>query len=202
MISDLLGFAVVFLVCILGFGICLRGIFSDVEAFATVGGTFVTMYDAAIGNVDYSFFHGTRPFDTFGTVMMAIFVAMTTIILLNLLIARMSNTHQLISDRSLEEVSASMHDDLSSNRIHPCCANHLLIEIESQWSYAKAGLTKKLINQQEKGNPLCLLPAPLNAISLALSLIECILKWLKILKPDFPLTYIGSHVVFGCVKLH
>jgi hypothetical protein len=70
--------------------------------------------------------------------LLTIFVLLTNVLLINLLIAQMTNTYERINNHSFAE-----------------------------WSLTKARNAKKLLRVHEK-NPLCMLPSPLNFITFAI----------------------------------
>jgi hypothetical protein len=150
LVWDLVSFAIVFLVCILGFGIALRGIFHLNEAFISTGVTFLTLYSAAMGTFDFTIFDGENSFQTFGTVLFAVYVIMTAVVLINLLIAKMSSTYQRIYDKSLEE-----------------------------WTLLQAKTLQKFILLEEN-SPLCMLPPPFNGFSTSVYVVVELMKRLII----------------------
>jgi NADH:ubiquinone oxidoreductase subunit K len=103
MTQDFAIFSVVFFVAIFGFGIAFFGIFNGKNNFTTIGHTSLVLFSATLGNFDFNEFDGQTNFEIFGTVVMVVFVTLTGIILINLLIARMSSTHQRVESATAQE---------------------------------------------------------------------------------------------------
>jgi hypothetical protein len=135
MMQDLVVFLVVFLTSILGFGIAFHCLFSDTTMFQSSGATFLTLFDAALGSHDFETYNGHK-YQNLGFVTMGLYTTFVSIILLNLIIARMSSTHDKISDKSFE-----------------------------QWSMVMAKNVKDCLLIKEKSSPMCMLSPPFNIIS-------------------------------------
>jgi hypothetical protein len=104
MMEDVLYFLVVFVVCIAGFGIAFLGLFKGTSPFETNAQAVLTLFSASLNNYDFAEIGGRGRTDTtVGVILMVIFVTLTSIMLWNLLIARMSGTYQRIDDHSTEE---------------------------------------------------------------------------------------------------
>jgi hypothetical protein len=97
-------FLMVLFVVIVGYGITFINLFPK-NHFSTVSSTLLTLFDAAIGNHDFDIFKEETDFDkNVGIITMVSFVILM-IILLNLLIARLSATHETIDGSSIEILS-------------------------------------------------------------------------------------------------
>lgn len=105
MTFDFLVFLIVFIVATMGFAVTFFGIFNSVPPFTNIGGTVLILFAATMGNFDFGSFDGRDSFETFGAIVLAIFVTLTGIILINLLIARMASTHQRIEESTAREWS-------------------------------------------------------------------------------------------------
>jgi hypothetical protein len=142
MIYDLFSFAVVFAMCLLGFSVALFSLLHDTEFdgdpdpyFQTYSNTFVTMFSAALGNYDMTMFVNDSPYYLITYIIIMIYLILSALVLVNLVIARMTSTHDNVDEHSFEE-----------------------------WNYAKALSTQQYIMVEEK-HPMCMLPAPLNIIT-------------------------------------
>ena len=137
MSQDLGAFLLMFLMSILGFGIAFHSLFPDREEFAGASATFLTLFNAALGDHNFESFQDHR-YQYVGISTMALYVMFVTIILLNLIVARMSSTFQKMNEKSFE-----------------------------QWSMVMAKNVQDWLMISEKTNPLCMIPPPFNAISIA-----------------------------------
>lgn len=139
-ITHLITFGVIFFTAILGFAISFYGLFRTNESFSSYGNTFLTLFNAAVGNVDFDTFNTTsHRVNLIGQFVMVCYVCTITLVVLNLLIARMASTYDEIQQQSREH-----------------------------WSYAKAETTSEYMLYYER-NPCCMLPPPFNLIPTLLS---------------------------------
>eukprot|EP01038_Epipyxis_sp_PR26KG_P006851 gene6851-9382_t len=137
--KDLVTFAIIFFVWISGFGITFMGLYYPVsQNFSSIGFTFLTLFSAALSNYDLNQFSFNSQYEYVGISILTVFIVLTAILLLNILIARMSSTHNRIEVNSVRE-----------------------------WSFVKAETTRQYQTTSET-NPLCMLPAPLNLITSAI----------------------------------
>jgi hypothetical protein len=104
MTQDLLWFGVVYVIILLGFLIFFTGLFAEAVGFRNNWSSILTLFSSSLGNFDFEDFHGLAN-ARLGKVVLVVYVTMMAILLLNLLIARMSATHQRINDKALEEFS-------------------------------------------------------------------------------------------------
>jgi hypothetical protein len=146
MINDLQGFLLVFLTCILGFGIAFHSLFPSLEAYNSWRTTSLTLFDAALGNHDFDAFGQSNDHQSIGIVLMMVYTILVMIVLLNLIIARMSATHEKI-DKSALEV----------------------------WARMQAINTEDFLLLYER-NPMCMLPAPLNIFSCLAAAVAIVYK--------------------------
>ncbi len=107
MLNEIFVFLFVYFTCLVGFGITFLGMFYGGDGFSDPSETFLTLYQAALGAFDFNIFNASSSitYSSVGLVILVIFITLTAIILLNLLIARMSNTYQKIDDKAREEWS-------------------------------------------------------------------------------------------------
>jgi hypothetical protein len=142
MINDLQGFLLVFLTCILGFGIAFHSLFPSLDKFSSWYATSLTLFDAALGNHDFDAFGESTQHQSIGIVLMMVYTILVMIVLLNLIIARMSATHEKI-DKSALEV----------------------------WARMQAINTEDFVLLYER-NPMCMLPPPLNILSCSAAVVH------------------------------
>jgi hypothetical protein len=135
--KNIADFMLVFLFCIFGYGIYFCGLYGTLPGsiYSTPYKTFLSLFGAALNNYDLSSFDDTY-FAIVGSFIMVAYITFTSILLLNLLIARMSSAHDIIADRSQQE-----------------------------WSFIQASLLTEYAVMEER-NPLCVLPAPFNVITI------------------------------------
>lgn len=102
----MVSFLVVFIVCIIGFGIYFEGLYGNLDGsiYNTEYKTFLSLFSAAMGNYDFNSFEDSY-YVTIGSLVLMIYSTFTLVILVNLLIARMSSAHDTINERSQEEWS-------------------------------------------------------------------------------------------------
>jgi ankyrin repeat protein len=134
MLEDIRIFAFVYIVCVTGYGIAFLGIYYGDTGSKDIGDTYLYLFSSSLGNFDFETYDGTGPYRIFGIIVLTIFIVLTAVLLLNLLIARMSASHDRISEKSVEE-----------------------------FAFIKATNVKKFLRYTES-SPLCMLPAPLNAL--------------------------------------
>ena len=149
MSSDVLSFFVLYVVCTVGFAITLAGLYntnignnnddSVAIQFNYLPYSFLSLYSATLGNFQFPFqmdsINSSR--NTIETLLLIIYLLGSTVMLLNLLIARMSNTHQKINDNSMRE-----------------------------WTFLFAKNCKQFTLLKET-SPLSMLPAPFNVLTIA-----------------------------------
>jgi hypothetical protein len=106
---DILRFALIFIISIFGFCVAMYSLSRNqgVYGFGTKQQTFITMFSAAFGNYETNFAESFPDFDDrFRSLSIAIelvYVVFTAVLLLNLVIARMSATHDKIDKIAFEE---------------------------------------------------------------------------------------------------
>ena len=159
MSADLISFLAVFTISLLGFGIAFHSIFPDTEEFSDQGSTFLTLFKAAMGDHDFDDMLKDHSFRSVGVTTMVAYITFVTIILLNLIIARMSSTFQKLNEKSFE-----------------------------RWSMVMARNVQDCLLINEKINPFCMLPAPLNIFSIFSILLHpfefIYIKWISNLTDD------------------
>ena len=88
------------MISVVGFGIAFRGIFPYVDRFSSLEKTILVLFDAALGQHDFTIFED-EPLHEFGIVLFFVYIAITMVVLLNLVIAtfsvsRVNNVHILL----------------------------------------------------------------------------------------------------------
>jgi hypothetical protein len=134
-LKDLQSFVFVLFACFLGFGIVYRCLFPLTDAFQSAQATFLTLVDSALSDAEFEVFAGSVH-ETNGVGLMIIYKILVSIVILNLIVARMSATHDNINENSLEV-----------------------------WAKLQAVNTQQFILLRER-NIFCVLPAPLNVLSI------------------------------------
>jgi len=79
----------VFLVAAAGFLVCFRGLFPTVPEYSTIPFAMRTLFDALSGSHDLSSFDD-NPLTTLGALLLVTFCVLSSIVLLNLLIAKLA----------------------------------------------------------------------------------------------------------------
>ena len=106
MMFDLANFLVIYIVFIAAFGITFYGLFNKTDSYSNESVTFLTLYSASLNNFDFADFNYFGPsYLVVGRAAMLFFVTLTSIVLVNLLIARMSSTHSKITEKATQEWS-------------------------------------------------------------------------------------------------
>eukprot|EP01033_Poteriospumella_lacustris_P001867 gene1867-1359_t len=164
MFGDLSIFLGIYILLMLGFGITFDGLFhrSDNTAFGSITGTFLLLFSSTVQNFDFNglFATSNEAVNTIGPLLQICFVVMSSIVLLNLLIARMTNSHQRISSQALRE-----------------------------WSFSQAKTVSNLLLWKEK-NGMSMLPPPFNFISILFAMVDSyhMMKWDDGDDPNAPMT--------------
>lgn len=139
MFKELLMFVVIFVMCTIGFGITFFGLFYHTDQFSTGANTALTLFQYTLSNFDFSAFEATsETVNYIGIMVLVVYLLIVTIVLVNLLIARMTNSYQKVDDRALAE-----------------------------WSFDKASTVEQFLLLHEH-HPFCMLPAPFNLITTVL----------------------------------
>jgi len=141
MASQIISFFVVYAICILGFGITFYGLFYELnDSYSTAGYTFITLLQNTLVNFDFTVFRtNSNVVNILGMFLLTAFLIFTAIILMNLLIAQMSNTYQIIKEKATRK-----------------------------WSIGFAELVCDYVLMKER-HVFCMLPPPLNIITIAIA---------------------------------
>lgn len=160
MIHELLIFLTFYIVCIMGFGISMYGLFNGLSDFSNSSYAFLSLIRYNLGNYDFSIFLGDNTNDIppatnstavnqLGATMLLSFLVLTAVILMNLLIAQMTNSLNRIQGNSFRE-----------------------------WSYARAYLVQHYLPLNRSAHPFRMLPPPFNLITSMIFLFDLITKTL------------------------
>eukprot|EP01039_Chlorochromonas_danica_P002755 gene2755-3008_t len=135
MALDLLAFLAVYLLCVLGFGIFFQSLFFSSPDFHGVGNTALSLFQFTLSDFDFTIFDSPNALmNGLGQVVLAVYLVFTAILLINMLIAKMSNAYQRIDEKALQE-----------------------------WSFAKAQTVQEMLLLKEK-HPFCMLMPPFNIL--------------------------------------
>ena len=80
---------IVFIVCVIGFVVVLHGLFQDLPNFKDYEHTLRALFDAAVGQHDFTEFD-YGPNHYLGIFIMGTYITLTMVVLINLVIARMA----------------------------------------------------------------------------------------------------------------
>jgi hypothetical protein len=133
--ADIVVFGIVYLVFVFGFGISIFVLFHSSSLFPTSGLMFLQLFIYTLNQFDFEVFQTDSIFvNTIGIVLLMIFLSLTAIILINVLIASLTSTHQKILEKALVE-----------------------------WSYVKGQLVANHLLLKES-NTMKIIPAPFNIL--------------------------------------
>lgn len=153
MASELMNFLIIYLTCILGFGISFYALFYKVDkVYSTSGFTFLTLIQNTLQTFDFdAFLTDSNIVNILGISLLVVFLVLTEVVLLNLLIAKMSSSYEVIKVQSRQE-----------------------------WSFAFAKLVTQYMLLEEH-HVFCLLPAPFNLVTIAFLPFQYYgMKWFRI----------------------
>ena len=99
MLLDVIIFMLLFTAIFLIFASVGFLIFQDLNQFLSPTQTLIALFSACLGNFDYSIFDSTTKVPPMvGYIYMTLFLILTMIMLLNFLIAILSNTYRILTD--------------------------------------------------------------------------------------------------------
>jgi hypothetical protein len=174
MTVDFVVFLIIYLLSIFGFGIAFTGLFysPDNPNYGSVINTILSLFSMTMNNFMFNVFNATSSsVNSIGILLMMLFIVMTSVILLNLLIARMTSSHERVQKQALRE-----------------------------WSFAQAQTVSSLILWQEK-NSLSMLPPPLNLLSGMFGFIDSFLLPKIFQKQQYAISLAGTFSNFLLVFL-
>jgi hypothetical protein len=107
MMLDVANFLVIYIVCIVAFSICFNGLFSHMSLYQfSSGQTFLSMCSYSVHNFMFDQFSTPdKDRNSVGEIVLIVYVTLTSIVLINLLIARMASTHNKITEKAVQEWS-------------------------------------------------------------------------------------------------
>lgn len=139
-VQDIFLFAIIYFVIVIGFGVTLFTLFHTNMVYRTTLTMFFQLFEYTLNNFDFSnFTTNSEVVNIFGCLILISYLVLTSIILMNVLIARLTNTYESVSERAV-----------------------------SEWCYMKAQQVNKHLNFREK-NPLKVVPPPFNIIPILFS---------------------------------
>ncbi|CAM9739658.1 unnamed protein product [Ectocarpus sp. 12 AP-2014] len=104
MTAELVRFGIVMLVVMVGFAMSVHVLIRDSESF---GETFLALFRAMLGDVDYfTVFSGGRH-ETVGTILIVTYLVVVTVMLLNLLVAILTVSHSKVQENVQREFKVS-----------------------------------------------------------------------------------------------
>ena len=99
MLLDVVIFMLLFAIIFLIFASIGLQIFQDLDKFLNPTQTLITLFSACLGNFDYAIFDiATKVPPMVGYIYMTLFLILTMIMLLNFLVAVLSNTYRILTD--------------------------------------------------------------------------------------------------------
>lgn len=112
MVWDLFSMFILFIICTYGFAVTLSGILPNKYIYSSLVYSFLSLFSATLG--DFQIFYpnsvdgdddGSEHFqlEYIGNILLVIYLLFSSVMLLNLLIARMANTHNKIDGKSTQE---------------------------------------------------------------------------------------------------
>ncbi|CAM9141307.1 unnamed protein product [Ectocarpus fasciculatus] len=105
MTAELVRFGIVMLVVMVGFATSLHVLLiHDSESF---GETFLALFKAMLGDVDYFTAFSGGPHDTVGTILIVTYLVVVTVMLLNLLVAILTVSHSKVQENVQREFKVS-----------------------------------------------------------------------------------------------
>jgi ankyrin repeat protein len=135
MMGRLRSFAFLFGVFVFGFCVTLYCLLGDVTAYQTLRNTLLTLFSMSVQNYDPTFDGLTdNEFGVLAIIVQVCYILLTSVVLMNLVIARMSAIHDKIDDKSFEE-----------------------------WQYSRALTVHQFVVVEER-SPFCMLPPPFNIL--------------------------------------
>ena len=104
-VNDVKDFLVVYMVCTIGFVIAFRSLFAGSNmGYDTYTEAILNTISVSLGNFDLAMTTDNGPaFNTIATLVLLLYLVFTAVILLNLLIARMSGTHDKVDEKARQE---------------------------------------------------------------------------------------------------
>jgi len=144
-VQDVYLFAAIYVVWISGFSVFFHSTFtptspslSDGEQFTSTASTALYLFKSTLGQIDFSVFNEYSEYTLYGIMVYVAFIMLTTVLLLNLLIAQINNTFIVMQNNASENYAFDRAKDVKT---------HLLL-------YER--------------NPLWIVPPPFNLITIFL----------------------------------
>jgi hypothetical protein len=133
MATDFIYFIIIYFVVIIGFSVCIFSLFNNQKGFESYAATLRSLFAYTLGDFDFdSYRTDSSHVNSLGNILAIIYLIVTTIIMLNLLIARMTSTYEDVSRQAF-----------------------------GRWSFIKAQTVHNLLLLKERKSTT-MLPPPLN----------------------------------------
>lgn len=107
-VNDVQLFIAVYLVYLFGFTIFFHSLFNTKDSLHTHSSTALYLFRSTLGEQDFTVFEDIPIFEFIGTSVYVIFLIFTTIVLLNLLIAKINNTFTTMDVNATEYYAFEM----------------------------------------------------------------------------------------------
>lgn len=126
MLMDMVAFLVVYIICVLGFGVFFLSLYHGNGIFQSASSTVMQLFSYTLGNFEFTDVDASSPaINSLAQTVLIVYVTFTSILLINLLVARMTNAYQRVDDKALQEWSFSKTKWVQQNLIlverHPFC---------------------------------------------------------------------------------
>lgn len=141
---EVVHFATIYLIALIGFGMTFYGLFYTPHDYATVGYAFLSLLGNTLGVLSYDIFDrsNSEVVNVLSICLLIVFMIFSAIILMNFLIAYMSNSFPRIQQ-----------------------------EAHQQWCYAHAKIVRAYLRKKDH-NALCILPSPFNLLTVGIHAVE------------------------------
>jgi len=105
MLRDVVNFMYIFCLVVWGFAIIFYGIFREMEVFSTFSSTLTTLFGCSLGKFHYGWFQ-EHP-SGLGETLLTVYLIISTVILLNLLIAILTQTYEELTSQKAQQWALS-----------------------------------------------------------------------------------------------
>lgn len=114
-VNDVQLFIAVYVVYIFGFTIFFHSLFGTKnDSLYTPGSTALFLFRSTLGDQDFTIFENDPIFEYIGIFVYVVFLIFTTVVLLNLLIAKINNTFTMMDENATEYFSFEMVRNVST----------------------------------------------------------------------------------------
>jgi hypothetical protein len=142
MMVDLQTFVLLYLVSLAGAAIGLRGLFYGLNGYDSNVNTLLSLFSITLSSFRFTTYNtSSKVVNVIGIFILVGVLIMVPIVLINLIIAQMTNSYQTVKDNAARE-----------------------------WGFSKARLVKQYVRREEK-NLLSTVPAPFNILAVFLGML-------------------------------